>query len=300
MIAIDLFAGLGGFTAGAIAAGVDVIWAANHWPEAVKYHQLNHPETDTLCQDLHQANWSRVPSHDILLASPCCQGHSKASGKKHNHPKYDESRSTAWAVVSCAEFHHPEWLVVENVQEFQKWQLFPIWRNALEALGYKLEYHVIDSADCGVPQNRIRLFIVGRKEQAPGIEIRETAHRPAYNFINFESGRWSSIHNKAENTQKKIANGRLDYGDSFLISYYGNSKRGRTLERPIGTITTRDRWGIVNGDCMRMLSVDETRDAMGFDGNYKLPDRNVSAIKMLGNAVCPPVATSILEAIKAA
>lgn len=36
MKAIDLFAGLGGWSAGAKMAGVDVLWAANHWPEAVR------------------------------------------------------------------------------------------------------------------------------------------------------------------------------------------------------------------------------------------------------------------------
>ena len=32
--AIDLFAGLGGWSTGARAAGVQVLWAANHWPES--------------------------------------------------------------------------------------------------------------------------------------------------------------------------------------------------------------------------------------------------------------------------
>lgn len=35
--AIDLFAGLGGWSTGARAAGVQVLWAVNHWPEAVRY-----------------------------------------------------------------------------------------------------------------------------------------------------------------------------------------------------------------------------------------------------------------------
>ena len=38
MKAIDLFAGAGGFSEGARAAGVNVVWAANHWPAAVAVH----------------------------------------------------------------------------------------------------------------------------------------------------------------------------------------------------------------------------------------------------------------------
>ena len=57
-----------------------------------------------------------LQTHDLLLASPCCQGHAKARGKKSGNAQHDASRSTAWAVVSAAEFHRPEVVLVENVQ----------------------------------------------------------------------------------------------------------------------------------------------------------------------------------------
>ena len=50
--AIDLFAGAGGFTLGATRAGVDVVWAANHWKDAVAVHANNHPTIAHECQDL--------------------------------------------------------------------------------------------------------------------------------------------------------------------------------------------------------------------------------------------------------
>lgn len=78
MNAIDLFAGAGGFSTGALMAGCRVVWAANHWRSAVEVHAINHPGALHVCQDLHQARWQDVPAHDIMLASPCCQGHSKA------------------------------------------------------------------------------------------------------------------------------------------------------------------------------------------------------------------------------
>lgn len=51
--AVDLFAGLGGWTAGAHAAGIRVLWAGNHWRSACDWHALNHPDTAHVCQDLH-------------------------------------------------------------------------------------------------------------------------------------------------------------------------------------------------------------------------------------------------------
>jgi DNA (cytosine-5)-methyltransferase 1 len=95
MNVIDLFAGAGGFSTGASMAGCNVAWAANHWPDAVEWHSRNHPDAAHICQDLHQADWSQVPAHDLMLASPCCQGHSKARGKASGNPQHDARRSTA-------------------------------------------------------------------------------------------------------------------------------------------------------------------------------------------------------------
>lgn len=124
MKGIDLFAGLGGSSTGARMAGVDIVWAGNHWQKAVEIHAMNHPGAQHVCQDLHQANWEKVPKHDIMFASPCCQGHSKARGRKAGNPQHDASRSTAWAVVAAAEFHTPEFVIVENVKEFLLWALY--------------------------------------------------------------------------------------------------------------------------------------------------------------------------------
>ena len=70
----------------------------------------------------------------------------------------------------------------------------------------------------------------------------------------------------------------------------------RLIERPIGTITTRDRWAVVNGDQMRMLQVSEAEATMGFPANYLLLSSRREATFMLGNAVFPPAASGILRA----
>ncbi len=303
LTAIDLFAGAGGFTEGATAAGIDVLWAANHWPEAVQVHANNHPETAHICQDLHQADWTVVPSHDVLLASPCCQGHSKSRGKERSH--HDASRSTAWAVISCAEYHRPEVVLVENVPEFREWVLYPAWLMALRALGYTMMPHLIDAADCGVPQNRERLFLVGTQSRS-GLDLGrpQEAHTPISAILDWEAGRWSQIERKgrSEATLARVANGRSTFGDRFVMPYYGRGSglTGRCLTRPVGTLTTRARWALVDGDRMRMMSVDECKQAMGFPSEYMLPKSPIKlGHHLLGNAVCPPVATWLLDRVQA-
>ncbi|MGY2186158.1 DNA cytosine methyltransferase [Pseudomonas sp. SDO5591_S426] len=298
--AIDLFAGLGGWSTGARDAGVDVLWAANHWPAAVEWHSANHPSTQHICQDLHQADWASVPSHDILLASPCCQGHSKARGKSSGNPQHDSSRSTAWAVVSALEFHRPEAAIVENVPEFMDWALYPAWESAMRSLGYQIAPHIVDCADLGVPQNRVRMFLVCTRSAAPlKLDLRVERHTPASSFIDIDAGRWADIERpgRAAATLERVKAGRAAYGDQFLFSYYGNTRSGRALTRPIGTITTRDRWAIVNGNKMRMLTANENLLAMSFPASTKRPENHRLTVHMAGNAVPPLAGQRIIEAL---
>ncbi|MEL0616704.1 DNA cytosine methyltransferase [Cobetia marina] len=303
MNVIDLFAGAGGFSTGASMAGCNVAWAANHWPDAVEWHSRNHPDAAHICQDLHQADWSQVPAHDLMLASPCCQGHSKARGKASGNPQHDASRSTAWAVVSAAEYHRPPAILVENVPEFLDWQLYRPWVLAMQALGYAVSPHMVDAADLGAPQNRIRMFLVLTQSVQPlKLNLPTLDHLPAASFIDFEGGRWQPIEKpgRAAATLERVRAGRATHGDRFLISYYGNTKTGRSLDRPIGTITTRDRWAIVDGDRMRMLSRWECRSAMSFPDTYQLPDNHRLAVHLLGNAVCPTPVSHIIKALQQA
>lgn len=305
MNVIDLFAGAGGFSTGATMAGCNVVWAANHWPDAVEWHSKNHPEAMHLCQDLHQADWSLVPKHDMMLASPCCQGHSKARGKAKGNPQHDASRSTAWAVVSAAEYHRPEFVIVENVPEFLDWQLYRPWELAMNALGYSVAPHVIDAANYGAPQHRVRMFLVMAQSKHPlNLQIPLGQHIPARSFVDFDSGKWSAIHKPGRSTATiaRIKAGRERFGERFIMPYYGSGSglTGRSLDRPIGTITTRDRWAIVDGNRMRMLSRWECRAAMSFPDTYQLPDNHRLAVHLMGNAVCPEPVRQIISAVRAA
>lgn len=300
MKAIDLFAGAGGFTIGAEQAGCSVVWAANHWPAAVAIHSDNHPVTSHSCQDLQQADWTAVPAFDLLLASPACQGHSYARGT--DRPHHDALRSTAWAVVSAAECHKPAALIVENVPEFAKWSLYTVWCSALHQLGYALEMQIIDAADHGAAQNRKRLFIIGTRTQYPiQLDLPQRPHVPARDVIDFDAGHWSRVDKPGRSAGqiKRWRAGRARHGERFLTAYYGRSTAGRSLDRPIGTLTTKDRYAVIRGNDMRMLSVAEARTFMGFPADYSLPSTHTGAMKMLGNAVVPAVARDVIAGVQA-
>ena len=299
MKAIDLFAGAGGFSTGATMAGVQVVWAANHWPAAVQYHAANHPGTEHACQDLQQADFRDAPAHDLLLASPACQGHSKARGGEKQH--HDALRSTAWAPVTCAEVRRPAAFLIENVPDFTRWALYPAWCAAMHALGYALAPMLVDCADLGASQSRPRLFIVGTRSKHPvQLSLPKRAPRPAAEVIDFGSGKWSRVADKVQRTRDLVAVGRAELGDRFLLPYYGSTRTGRSLSRPIGTLTTVDRYAVIDGDRIRMVSIAEAKRFMGLPADYQLPPDHKSAMKMIGNAVHTLAACDVINALRAA
>lgn len=298
MNVIDLFAGAGGTSTGAKQAGATVVWAANHWQTAVNTHAANHPETEHACQDLHLADWTRIKPYDWMMASPSCKGHTRARGK--DRPHHDAERATAWAVVDCAEATRPLGLTVENVPEFREWVLYGVWRAALEKLGYRLTEQVLCASGFGAPQERERLFVVGTRGKraihlhSPGLHA-----PPASSFLDFDAGSWSQVHKRgrAAKTLEKIAASRARLGSTFLLPFYGATKVGRSIERPIGTITCKDRYALVHGERMRMVTVDEYRAAMTFPAGYVLTGTREEQVRQLGNAVPPLMAEGVVRQV---
>ncbi len=295
MKAIDLFAGAGGFTAGAVRAGLRVVWAGNHNPLAVKVHEQNHPDVVHSCQDLRQADFGALPAYEVLLASPACQGHSTAS-QSRRRPKHDADRSTAWAVVDCVEATRPRHVVVENVRAFRRWALFAIWCDALRALGYAVDVHEVNAADAGVPQDRARLVVVAHRGRALPWGMPRTSWRPASSILDLGAGGWAPLSAKSPDTRARAARGYANHGGRFLL-HQVTDHPGRALDRPIGTITcAAAHWHLVEGDRIRALTTRELARAQGFDDSFHFPDETSHATRLIGNAIPPPLAAAVITA----
>lgn len=99
---------------------------------------------------------------------------------------------------------------------------------------------------------------------------------------------------------------------AFLVAYYGNEKDGRDCAEPMGTVVSRERFGLVtvNGTDyaiadigLRMLTPRELFRAQGFPEDYVI-DRGADGrklpkdaqVRMCGNSVCPPIAAAVVRA----
>jgi len=292
---VDLFAGFGGLTTGAELAGARVVYAANHWPLAVAVHAQNHPHVAHVCQDLRQADWTKLPPYDLLTAAPSCQPHSMAS-QPQRRPYHDEMRATAWAVVDCADATEPRALVVENVLAFRRWRLYPIWRAALEALGYGLTELEITASNYGVPQRRTRLFIFGTRT-GRAVQLPPPRREPAFETcLEATASGWRPIASVQPKARRRIAAAQARSGRRCLVQHV-TGHPGVPLHEPIRTITTKDQWILVDGDVCRPLTLREVARGMGFADSYILPEvSRANAIRGFGNAVCPGVGKAAVRA----
>lgn len=298
MNAVDLFAGAGGTSTGATQAGARILAAVNHWPRAVETHRAAHPEALHFCEDAAILDPTTLPAHDLLLASPSCTGHTKARGKERPH--HDAARATAWCVLRVAEAQRPRAIVVENVAEMLSWVCYRGWRLALSDLGYRISEQVLDAADVGVPQHRRRLFVVATRTRRPVTIAPGTAlHIPARAIVDFSAGVWRPWRRLVPASVRRIEAAQARFGAECLVAYYG-ADTGRSLDAPLGTITTVARHMAVRGDVARMLSVGELLAAQGFPAGYPLTGDAGEQIKQVGNSVPPPLARHVVSQVMGA
>ena len=257
---MDLFCGAGGFTTGALSAGVDVLLAVNHWRTAIFTHQDNHPNVRHICariDDIDPRHDKTLPDFDLLMASPECTHHSIARGGR---PIEDQKRATPWHVCVWAEAKRPRWLLIENVREFRDWgpiddrgrpiksrkgEIFRQWIKSLEAIGYQVDHQVLNAADFGAPTKRHRLFILARRGLArKHIPWPEATHagrwRAAAEVIDWSRPCPSIFARKkplADNTLQRIEAGLRKFVEPFIVAMR-NNQDGLSLREPLSTICT--------------------------------------------------------------
>lgn len=196
LTATDMFCGAGGSTTGATQSGVKVSLAINHWKRAIETHNTNYPETAHVLTDLHKASPRRFPHTTFLIASPECNSHTLAKGRKRTGqgqlPLWDDgpdltaeaeerSRCTMWTPLDWAEYHNYQAVILENVVDAHLWRPFDAWLQAWRSLNYDFEIVYINSMHIHpTPQSRDRMYAVfwKRGNRKPDLTITPLAYCP--------------------------------------------------------------------------------------------------------------------------
>jgi len=308
-----MFSGAGGSSWGARAAGATIVAAFDLWTVAGEVYRDNFPEArhfSSRLEDLDDVDLlkSEIGKVDLILASPECTNHSPAKGSQ---PRCEKSRETAFQVVRFASIFSPRWIVIENVVGMKRWHRYNEFITSLKDLGYQLRELKLTASHFGAGTSRRRLFILCDKEAMPPkvVPAARRRHLLAEDIVDLNGTyRWSPLQTprRAAATLERAKRGINEVGGNrpFLLVYYGSDHAGgwQTLNRPLRTITTVDRFAIVkptaSGHVMRMLQVPELKAAMGMPTGFKF-ERGTrrDRIKMIGNAVCPPVIKAAVRAL---
>lgn len=165
---IDLFAGVGGLSLGFEQAGFKVLIANEYDTSIAEAYKKNRSNVNMVVDDI-----TKLPIHEtfgkykgkitLVVGGPPCQGYSqKGQRKTINDPRNFLFKYFVEVVKEV----QPLYFVMENVPNlltaekgFFKQELEKLFTE----LGYTINAQVLCAADYGVPQNRQRAFIIGKR-----------------------------------------------------------------------------------------------------------------------------------------
>lgn len=197
LLYIDLFCGAGGTTTGVEAARIGgkkcakVIACVNHSANAIRSHAANHPDALHFTEDIRTLDIAPLAAHlakcrklypgakVVLWASLECTNFSKAKG---GLPRDADSRTLAEHLFRYIEALSPDYIQIENVEEFMSWgdmdehghpisrdkgRSFMAWVNHVRNYGYYFDYRILNAADYGAYTSRKRFFAIFGKYGLP-------------------------------------------------------------------------------------------------------------------------------------
>ncbi len=170
---IDLFAGTGGMRLGFEQACADTgvettcVLSSEIDRRAVETYQLNFGHAPV--GDIRQVE--DIPAFDFMLAGFPCQPFSYA-GKQQG---FGDTRGTLfYQIERLLRRYRPQGFLLENVRgltSHDKGRTFQTIVHDLKSLGYGVHYLLLNSSNFSVPQNRVRIYIVGLLDRTPAMSL---------------------------------------------------------------------------------------------------------------------------------
>lgn len=165
---IDLFCGVGGFSAGfdthsefQVSLGIDLLG------DRLKTFSTNHPSAAALGSDIRTVTADQIfdnsPPPFVVVGGPPCQGFSSLRPFR-NVEWADPRNNLGEEFIRIVSVLKPSWVVFENVVglvTYNKGETLRAIQIALADLGYRIDTFILNAANFGLPQARERLFVVG-------------------------------------------------------------------------------------------------------------------------------------------
>ena len=168
---IDLFSGVGGLSLGFEKAGFEVVLANEYDESIAKSYKENHKLVKMIVGDITKLNLKEafcdyINTIDVVIGGPPCQGFSQKGKRKSIN---DERNFLFKHFVSVVELVKPKYFVMENVPNLltsEKGYFRKELEELFQKLGYTVNTSILNASDFGVPQNRKRAIIIGKKGES--------------------------------------------------------------------------------------------------------------------------------------
>lgn len=296
LLYIDLFCGAGGTSTGVENARyadeqcAKVIACVNHDANAIASHAANHPDALHLTEDIRTLELSPLVAHVermkkiypnalvVLWASLECTNFSKAKG---GQPRDADSRTLAEHLFRYIESINPDYIQIENVEEFMSWgdmdeyghpiskdkgRCYEKWKRNVKRYGYDFDWRILNAADYGAYTTRKRFFGIFAKRGLP-IVFPEPTHckdgkndmfgrlekwKPVKDVLDFSDEGESIFCRKkplAEKTLERIYAGLIKFvaggKEAFIVKYNSMSRTGKyqapSIDEPCPVVATQGR-----------------------------------------------------------
>jgi DNA (cytosine-5)-methyltransferase 1 len=169
----ELFAGVGGFRIGLARAGWKTTFS-NQWEPSTKVQHASDVYVAQFGEEGHTnidiAKIKALPKNiDLLVGGFPCQDYSVAKTLNTSKGLKGKKGVLWWEILRLVNGQKPKFIFLENVDRLlkspsnQRGRDFAVMLKTLGDEGYSIEWRVVNAAEYGFPQRRIRVFIVATK-----------------------------------------------------------------------------------------------------------------------------------------
>ena len=296
LFVIDLFCGAGGLSEGVEEARLDgnkcakVVCCVNHDKNAILSHDANIPDALHFIEDIRTLELSPIstiverirqlyPNAMIMLhASLECTNFSKAKG---GQPRDADSRTLAEHLFRYIDVIDPDYIQIENVEEFMSWgdmdekgkpismnkgRLYQKWVRNVKKYGYNFEHRILNAADFGAYTTRKRFFAIFAKKSLPIVFPEPTHCKGGRQDMFSKLEKWKTVKEVldfsdegesifcrkkplAEKTLERIYAGLIKFvaggKDAFIVKYNSMNRNGKyqapSIDEPCPVVATQSR-----------------------------------------------------------
>jgi DNA (cytosine-5)-methyltransferase 1 len=317
-----LFCGIGGFCSGFEAAGFKTLWANELDPYACKVYRSNNPHTRLIEKDVRQLSVSKdkLEPVDILHAGFPCQSFSQAGARAGFADDRGKLFFEIIRIVKEFGKEKPRAIVLENAP-FLTMGEGGIWilevARQLQRAGYWFRdsnSRVLDLFELtNIPQKRARLFMVAwsvdhfTNGRFNFPHLQKAPKKDASKFIDFQGEKPQEYYLPTNNRYYKMIS--KEKADTATRKHVYQLRKYFVRQKDPGvcpTLTANMGHGghnvpfVWDRRGLRKLTELECLKLQGFPNSFAFPDEisRVQRYAQIGNAVAPPVAELLAQAVR--